>query len=248
MSVLVSTMALFGRTDEFKPGNEPWSAYIERPEQFSEANDTDEEKHVATLLSVMGATTYGLLRNSVQPNKPKDKTFDKIVTVLKELFEPKPLLVAEKFRFNRCNQKASQPVAQYVAELKQCAANCEFSANLDTSLRDRFVSGIRNEACQRRLLSENDLTFAKAFEITLNMETADRDARQLRGAESETVRAASVHKVKLQGARNCYRCKGKNHSNECHFKETKCHNCGKIGHIKKACRFKGKVRVHKSKR
>lgn len=65
--------------------------------------------------SVMGANTYGLLRNLVQPNKPKDKMFDKIVTVLKEHFEPKPLLVAERVRFNRCNQKANQPVAQYVA-------------------------------------------------------------------------------------------------------------------------------------
>lgn len=134
VSVLVSTMALFGRIEEFKLENEPWSAYIEWLEQFFEANDIDEVKHIATLLSVMDATTYGLLRNLVQPNKPKDKTFDEIVTVLKEHFEPKPLLVAERFCFNRCNQKANQPVAQYVAELKQCAAKCEFSANLDTSL------------------------------------------------------------------------------------------------------------------
>lgn len=105
--------------------------------------------------------------------------------------------------------KATQPVAQYVAELKQCATNCEFGTKLDTSLRDRFVSGIRNKACQRRLLSENDLMFAKVFEIAPNMETADRDACQLRGMESETGGAASFHEVKLQRARNCYRCNRK---------------------------------------
>lgn len=248
MSVLVSTMALFGRINEFKPENQPWSAYIERLEQFFEANDIADGKKVATLLSVMGATTYGLLRNLVQPHKPKDKTFDEIRTVLKEHFEPKPLLVAERFRFNRCNQKATQPVAQYVAELKQCAANCEFGTNLDASLRDWYVGGIRNEACQLRLLSENDLTFAKAFEIALNMETADRDARQLRGMESETGGAASVHEVKLQRSRNCYRCNGKNHNaNECHFKETKCNNCGKVGHIKKACRAKTRAEDTRSR-
>ncbi len=240
MSVLVSTMALFGRIDEFKPESEQWSAYVERLEQFFEANDIAEGKRVATLLSVMGAATYGLLRNLAQPNKPKEKTFDEIVAILKRQFEPKPILVAERFRFNQCNQKSGQPVAQYVAELKQCAANCEFGANLDAALRDRFVSGIKNESCQRRLFSENDLTFAKAFEIALNMETADRDARQLRGIENERAGAASVHKVDMQrGKRNCYRCKGKNHqANECHFKEAKCHNCGKTGHIKKACRSK----------
>lgn len=133
-------------------------------------------------------------------------------------------------------------------ELKQCAANCDFGANLDGSLLDWFVSGIRKEACHRRLLSENDLRFAKAFEIALNMETADRDARQLRGMESETGAAASIHKVKLQGARNYYRCKGKNHNaNECCFKETKCHNCENIGHIKKACHSKAITECIKSR-
>ncbi|TWW73460.1 hypothetical protein D4764_15G0008540 [Takifugu flavidus] len=189
-------MALFGVMGEFKPEKEPWSADVEWLEQFL---------------------------NLAQPNKPKDKTFEEIVTVLKGHFEPKPLLVAERFHFNRCTQKANQPVAQYVAKLKQCAANCEFGANLDASLRDWFVSGMQNEACQRRLLSKNDLTFAKACD---NMETADREQRQLRGMKSETAGAASasVHKVKLQGARSCYKRKGKknHHANDCHFKETKC--------------------------
>ncbi|KAM9727084.1 uncharacterized protein ACNS7B_017795 isoform 3-T5 [Menidia menidia] len=187
-------MAQVGKIDDFRPDVEPWTAYIERLEQYLEANDVDEEKHVAVLLSVMGAKAYGLLRNLVQPGKPKDKTFGEIVDILKEHYEPKPILVAERFRFNRCNQKTSQTVAQYVAELKQQAANCDFGASLDSALRDRFVSGIKNEACQRRLLSEDRLTFAKAFEIALNMETADRDTRQLRGAEGEWSSEASVHK------------------------------------------------------
>ncbi|XP_027869143.1 uncharacterized protein K02A2.6-like [Xiphophorus couchianus] len=232
-------MAQVGKIDDFRPEVEPWTAYIERLEQNLEANDVDEEKHVAVLLSVMGAKAYGLLRNLVQPEKPKDKTFGEIVDILKEHYEPKPILVAERFRFNRCNQKTSQTVAHYVAELKQQAANCDFGASLDSALRDRFVSGIKNEACQRRLLSEDRLTFAKAFEIALTMETADRDTRQLRGAEGEWTSEANIHKVRPVKTNMCYRCKGKNHNaHECHFKETKCHNCGKIGHIRKACRTK----------
>uniref|UniRef100_A0A3Q1B749 CCHC-type domain-containing protein n=1 Tax=Amphiprion ocellaris TaxID=80972 RepID=A0A3Q1B749_AMPOC len=180
-----------------------WSVYTEQLEQFFEANDIAAGKHVATLLSVMVASTYGLLRNLVQPDKPKDKIFDEIVAILKRHFEPKPLLVAERFRFNRCNQKANQSVALYMAELKQYAMNCEFRTNIGSTLRDRLVSGIRNEACM----------------------------------DNKKSRAASVHKVKQKGTKACYRCKGKNHlAKECHFKETKCHNCGKIGHIKKACR------------
>lgn len=87
-------MAQFGKMDEFKPDSESWSAYIERMELFFEANDIKDEKSVATLLSIMGASTYGLLRNLVQPNKPKDKTFVQIVEILKGHFEPKPLLIS----------------------------------------------------------------------------------------------------------------------------------------------------------
>ncbi|KAL0147739.1 hypothetical protein M9458_056945, partial [Cirrhinus mrigala] len=64
-------MAQIGRPDEYKPENESWSAYIERVELFMIANDVNEAKQVATLLSAMGAYTYGLLWNLVQPLKLK---------------------------------------------------------------------------------------------------------------------------------------------------------------------------------
>lgn len=42
--------------------------------------------------------------------------------------------------------------------------------------------------------------------------------------------------------------KEKNHNtNKCHFKDTKCHNCGKVGHIKKACRAKAKSGLTESR-
>ena len=72
------------------------------------------------------------------------------------------------------------------------------------------------------------------------METAERDAKQLRKQDS---RSEAVHKVEARSFNStgkCYRCNGKNHSPEvCHFKDLKCHSCGKTGHIKRAC--KGKV-------
>ncbi|XP_051963005.1 uncharacterized protein zgc:165409 isoform X2 [Xyrauchen texanus] len=171
-------MAQIGRLDEYNPENECWSAYIERVELYIIANDVDDTKKVATLLSAMGASTYGLLRNLVYPEKPKDKTFEEIVDILKSHFETQPLVVAERFLFQSCAQKPHETVSQYVAKLKQCASKCEFGANLDEALRDCFVSGMQNKSCQRRLLSEHRLTFSRALEIALSMETADRDPKQ----------------------------------------------------------------------
>uniref|UniRef100_A0AAV2L3W8 ribonuclease H n=1 Tax=Knipowitschia caucasica TaxID=637954 RepID=A0AAV2L3W8_KNICA len=38
-------MAQIGKVDEFKPENEPWTAYVERLEQFFDANDIDQGKN-----------------------------------------------------------------------------------------------------------------------------------------------------------------------------------------------------------
>lgn len=51
---------------------------------FFEAHDVGDEKQVATPLNSVGASTYGLLRNLVQPLKPKDKTFDEIMEILSD--------------------------------------------------------------------------------------------------------------------------------------------------------------------
>lgn len=65
----MSTIALFGRINEFKPKTEAQSTYIEQLQKFFEGNDIADGKKVAMLLSLMGATTDRLLRNLVQPNK-----------------------------------------------------------------------------------------------------------------------------------------------------------------------------------
>ena len=51
--------------------------------------------------------------------------------------------------------------------------------NLEENLRDRLVCRVADTAVQRRLLSETDLEFAKAFHIALAMESATANAAQL---------------------------------------------------------------------
>ncbi|KAI7790217.1 hypothetical protein IRJ41_003016 [Triplophysa rosa] len=148
-------MAQIGRLDEYKPEDEAWSAYIERVELFMIANDVDDAKQVATLLIAVEASTYGLLRNLVQPAEPKDKTFRETVDILQAHYEPKPLVIAERFRFQRCVQKPHETVSQYVAEFKRCASKCNFGATR-----------------QRRLLLDDTLTFARALEIIPNLTVA----------------------------------------------------------------------------
>lgn len=173
-------MARIGRLDEYEPEHESWSAYVERVELFMIANDVDDTKQVATLLTAMGASTYRLLRDLVQPLKPKDKTFSEIVSILQAHFENKELIKAERLRFQRRVQKPDETISQYVDELAEYAAKCDFGASFEDALRDRFVNGLQNEACQKRLLSEDALTFARAVEIALSLEETAQEPQQPR--------------------------------------------------------------------
>jgi len=166
-------MTAIGKMESLDETQEKWETYAERVEQFFVANNIDEDRQVPTLLSLIGSKTYTLLRDLLSPDKPATKSFQEIVTILQQHLSPKPLEMAERFRFYKRNQREGETVLAYVAELKKLATHCNFFANLNEALRDRLVCGLQNMQIQRRLLSEANLKYSKA------MEAAVRDASEL---------------------------------------------------------------------
>ena len=94
----------FGSIGEFDSTRETFSAYIERTQLYFTANDVADDKKVAVLLTELGSMNYSLLRSLLSPTLPKDKTFDELVQTLGDHFEPKPVVIAERFHFHRRNQ------------------------------------------------------------------------------------------------------------------------------------------------
>ena len=117
------------------------------------------------LFTAVGGKTYSLLRNLVAPQLPKEKSFAQLKEILMAHFEPKLLVIAERFRFHQRSQQEIESVQEYVAELKCMAKHCNFQTYLNEALRDRFVCGLRNKATQKRLLSEAKLTFERAIQM-----------------------------------------------------------------------------------
>lgn len=150
-------------------------------------------------MTSMGPSAYRLLCNLVHPERPKDKSFQQIVEIMKGLYEPKPLVIAEGFWFRKRFsgfQKSNESASKFAAKLQQLSAKCDFGDRLDEALLDGFVSGISNGACQRKLLSEEGLTFAKELEVAMNMEMVHRDVQQLRNGDSATALLHKVSKVR----------------------------------------------------
>ena len=163
---------VLGQLHEFQPDRESFTVYLERVKIFFVVNDIPAEKKVPVYLNSVGGTAYGVLRNLVAPDNPMDKTFEEIVTKLTEHYDPKPLIIVERYHFHKRNQASGESIAEYVAELRRLAARCNFGAYLEDALRDRLVCGVSNENIQRGLLAEADLDLAKAVKRAVAMEAA----------------------------------------------------------------------------
>ena len=156
-------------------GVEPLDAYLERLDEFFTANDIGvaarlpadasdaaraaaaqvaNRKKVASLLTLLGKQTYGVLQDLCQPDLPKAKTFEELIQLLKNHYKPKRLEVAESFKFNRCVQKENETVTEYATRLRGMASFCNYGAYLTRALRDQFVSGVRSQDIQKKLLEE----------------------------------------------------------------------------------------------
>ena len=124
-------------------------------------------------------------------------------------------------------------MAQFETELHSLAADC------NEMLGDCIVCGIQDEAIQRKLLAEPNLTLTKALTTARGMEAAAKDTEGLH-TESTTAHTYSMkskHKAASDVTDACYRCGKKGHKAEiCKFEDEIFHNCGKKGHIRPVCR------------
>ena len=243
-------MATIGRIEHFNQAVESWDQYAERIDHFFDANGiTNTTKKRSTLLTAIGPTTYNLLSSLVAPQKATDKSYDDIVQLLKDHHSPAPSEIVQRYRFHSRVREPGESTTQFVAELRSLAQHCKFGDAFLDLLRDRIVCGINDEHVQRRLLAEKELSFDKALELAISLETAKKNVTILQPGSRQR-NALAVLKVTKTDT-SCYRCGGRGHGQEgCKFRQTRCYLCGKIGHIKKVCRSgqkpdKKKPRDHK---
>ncbi len=239
--------AAFGHFQEFQPGSEPISAYLERMQAYLDAHGVDEEKRSAILVSVIGSKTYAVLRSLMAPDTPQAKPFEALAEILKRHYEPAPLIIAERYTFNQRNQRPEESVSEYVAELRRLAATCKFGDFLEDALRDRLVCGLRSESARRRLLADADgeISLSKAIDQAQKNEQAEINSRSLKAGEPSIKKLSAAHSNRpstggtQQQRKTCYRCNRPNHAaSECRFINATCNYCNKKGHIAPACKKK----------
>ena len=92
---------VLGRLREFDAMLEPWHQYVERLGHFLDANRiTDIDKKRSVLLSAIGPVPYKLLTSLISPQKPGEKSYEELVTLLTEHYNLAPSEIVEQYRFH----------------------------------------------------------------------------------------------------------------------------------------------------
>lgn len=247
--------------EPFNPTTSKFDRWLDRLQISFRIYHVREAEKRDFLLHYMGGPTYDVLCNKLKSAEPHTKTYDEIVTLLKEHFSPTPLEILENFKFASRKQLEHESLQDYMLDLEKLAQTCNFGDHLDKALRNQFVFGIRNRVIQSRLLEVRELTLTKAKEIAFGMEMSHRGTDEIHSSRSKTEVQHIEHgknktkkNVQPSNKRNsrqastndgqnkrCYRCGDPSHlADQCKHKTTVCKHCKKIGHLERMCLAKTK--------
>ncbi len=203
-----------------------WIAYSEQLNFYLHANDVEEDAKKRSIFLV-------------SPSQPAQISYKDIVRLLTKHFRP---VAVERLKFHSCIRQSSESLSLFIAYLRQ---HCEFGQ----SLYDERPSHMRHQwLSYPKRLSETNLTFQKAIDVSLAFELVEKDMLDIiptsatPSPQSFTIQESGKpqHWRKYtastsKGTASCYRCGGNHPQNQCRFREAECHFCHKKGDISKVC-------------
>lgn len=146
---------------------------------------------------------HSLLRNLLLPEKPSDKTFADLTALMKTYFNPKPLVIAERYKFSQRQQKAGETVKEFVAALRKLAEHSNFGDFLNKALRDRLVSGLSSIVMRQRLLG-NEVDLQETIQIAETMEVAEQQTNEFKQDRVNRMRSG-IRRERVP-RKECFRC------------------------------------------
>ena len=155
-------------------------------------NRFEEEFKTATFLSCIGEEAMEIFEGLDFASEDERTKFDIVVKKFQDLCLGETNETYERFLFNSRQKNETETVDQYITALRTLAKTCNFCACLrDSLIRDRLVIGINNNALQKKLLQDRNLTLAKAIDICRSSESTKQQVKKIHANDDQ---AASERK------------------------------------------------------
>lgn len=118
-------VAKIGQVENFDSSLGSRSPYEERLMWVLKVNCVPYAHKVDAFLSLIGPTTYNLLKSSKAPALPVTKNLAELTKLLQDHLEPKLSVMAERVRFHCRGQKEGETIMQFVTALRKLVEKCE---------------------------------------------------------------------------------------------------------------------------
>lgn len=213
--------ASLGALEPFNSTTTEWTTYENVFTAFLLANAIDApqgnapDRRKAVLLAYIGTKTVHLLESLCVPGTIANRTYDELLTLLRDHFRPQRTVYANARLFRSRHQRPNESVAEFVADLRRLVGKCEYdSAHIDRQLIEQLTEGLKNESHRKKIverldaMTANNRTFANAVEIASRLEAAEADVRRSatdkpeKPSSSLTVNAAGPSAYAGRGSRH----------------------------------------------
>ena len=149
----------------------------------NESNDLRRKK--VLFVTLLGHSMFSKLKVLASPTSVSDLSMKAIMELLVGHYKSQTIEIAEHFKFFKRMQKPSEPVVEFMSELRKMAKSCNFGEYLKTALRDQFVCGLKDARCQQELPSIADLTIEVAQWKAQAAEVIALETRSMKEPEKE---------------------------------------------------------------
>ncbi|KAF6024524.1 hypothetical protein EB796_017164 [Bugula neritina] len=220
--------------------------YVERLESYFEFHGTAEGKKKHVLIMGLSEAQYETLSSLTSPQKPKEKNYNDLVTLLESHFGTATNKMVERAKFRGVRRTDSESVTDYVVRLRTQARTCEFGTMLDENLVEQFCIGVNSKAVRDRvaaMATEQQNNLKEVIKVALQVEVHEKIDKSSNNDQPETVGAVSHVRSKVKPNQKCFRCSKFGHmsySKECPAISRSCNDCKKKGHYAGSRFCKGK--------
>ena len=131
--------------------------YCERAAKIDKEEGT---VRVAHLINVIGKEAQDLYE-TFGLTEEDQKSITKVLEAFEARCVPITNVIYERYMFNKRVQDAGESIDHFITDIIKLAEHCQYGELKDDLIRDKLVSGIRDDKVREKLLGMKDLNLVK---------------------------------------------------------------------------------------